>query len=242
MTYLPVALRVRFSSPIAGAVVPGAAGSSSSDRGGAEPPPKRAHPWSFHSAFTWYLCGAEFHGMLFPLPAFQIRGFEGSVGWNDTSRTLLVPIIHLQPTASVALAMEVLGVGGAPWGIIGTEMFGASVTRGVVPGGAALASGSSGAMRLELPRPYLPSFFDSVSPSINWSQVESEAELASSQVTTEEWLLRQTLAFVHRNILHPVQVGLGKEDEKILPISPMASSVLTCFFASCSHSFYLKVA
>jgi hypothetical protein len=72
--------------------------------------------------------------------------------------------------------------------------------------------------------------------------VESEAELASSQVTTEEWLLHQTLAFVHRNILHPVQVGLGKEDEKILPISPMASSVLTCFFASCSHIFDLKVA
>jgi hypothetical protein len=47
--------------------------------------------------------------------------------------------------------------------------------------------------------------------------VESEAELARSQVATMEWLLRQTLASVHRNILHPVQVSLRKTNEKFFP-------------------------
>jgi hypothetical protein len=47
MTYLPGALQVPLSSPIAGAVVPAAAGLSSSYGGDTEPSSKRAHPWSF---------------------------------------------------------------------------------------------------------------------------------------------------------------------------------------------------
>jgi hypothetical protein len=50
--------------------------------------------------------------MLFPLPAFQISGFEGSVGLNDRGRTLLVPVVRRQPAMSVALATEVPSVGG----------------------------------------------------------------------------------------------------------------------------------
>jgi hypothetical protein len=74
-----------------------------------------------------YVCCAEFRGMLFPLSAFWIPGFEGSIGLNGRSRTLLVLVIHQQLVVSVALAMEVPGVGGAPWGIVGTEMSGASI-------------------------------------------------------------------------------------------------------------------
>jgi hypothetical protein len=49
--------------------------------------------------------------MLFPLPAFQILGFEGSIGLNDRSLTLLVLVVRQQP--AVALAMEVPVTGGA---------------------------------------------------------------------------------------------------------------------------------
>jgi hypothetical protein len=78
-----------------------AAGSSSLDGGGVEPPSKRARPWSFLLASTRYMCGAKFRGMPFPLPAFQIPGFEGSVGLSDRSRTLLVVVVHQQPAVSV---------------------------------------------------------------------------------------------------------------------------------------------
>jgi hypothetical protein len=78
-----------------------------------KPPSKRVRPWSFLLASTRYVCVAEFHGMLFPLPAFQISGFEGSVGLNDRGRTLLVPVVRRQPAMSVALATEVPSVGGA---------------------------------------------------------------------------------------------------------------------------------
>jgi hypothetical protein len=53
-------------------------------------------------------------------------------------------------------------------------------------------------------------------------------------------LLYWTLASVHCSILCLVQVSLRKKNEKILPVSPTASSVLTCFFASCTHNFYLR--
>jgi hypothetical protein len=95
-----------------------------------------------------------------------------------------------------------------------------------------------GALRLKLPGLYLPDSSDFACPSINWRWVESEAELACSQITTIEWLLHQTLASVHHNILCPVQVGLGKKNEKILPVSPTTSSVLTYFFTSCDCTFY----
>jgi hypothetical protein len=102
MTYLPGALQVPLSSPIAGAIVHVAVGSSSLDGGGAEPPSKRARPWSFLPASTRYVCGAEFCGMPFPLLAFWILGFEGSVVLNDRSHTLLVSVVRRQPAVSVA--------------------------------------------------------------------------------------------------------------------------------------------
>jgi hypothetical protein len=138
--------------------------------------------------------------------------------------------------------MEVLGTCNAPRGIIGTEMSGASIPESAASGGAASTPGSSGAMHPELLRPYLPGSSDSASLSVNWRRVESKVELACSQVTTAEGLLHQTLASIHHNILHPIQVSLGKKIEKILPVSPMASSMLTCFFASRSHSFHLMAA
>jgi hypothetical protein len=84
----------------------------------------------------------------------------------------------------VALAVEVLGTGNAPRGVIGTEMSGASIPESAASGGAASTPGSSGAMHPELLRPYLPGSSDSVSLSINWRRVESEVGLACSQVTT----------------------------------------------------------
>jgi hypothetical protein len=132
--------------------------------------------------------------MPFLLPAFWILGFERNVGWNDRSRTLLPSVVHQRPTVAVALAMEVSGTGGAPQGIIGNEMFGTSISWSATP--------------------YLPYSSDSASPPINLRRVESEAELACSQVTTMEQLLHQTLSSIHRNILHPVQVILRKKNEK----------------------------
>jgi hypothetical protein len=105
---------------------------------------------------------------------------------------------------SVVLATDVPGIGDAPRGVVGTEMSGPNVPRSAAPSGAASAPGSSGSMCLELPGPYLPNSFDSVSLPINWRRVESKAELACSQVTTV--LLHQILASVHHNILCP-----GKE-------------------------------
>jgi hypothetical protein len=102
------------SSPVTRVVVPAAVRLSSSDGGGVEPPSKRSRPWSFLLASAQYVCGAEFRGMLFPLSAFWIPGFEGSIGLNGRSRTLLVLVIRQQPVVLVALAMEVPGVGGAP--------------------------------------------------------------------------------------------------------------------------------
>jgi hypothetical protein len=129
MTYLPGALQVPLSLLIAGAIVPAAVGSSSSGGGGAEPPSKRARPWSFLPSSTQYVCGAEICGMSFPLPAFQIPGFEGSVWSNDRSCTILVPVVRWEPTVSVALATEVLGASGTTRVIVGTEMPGASVPK-----------------------------------------------------------------------------------------------------------------
>jgi hypothetical protein len=139
MTYLSGALQVPLSSPIAGAIVHVAVGSSSSDDGGVEPPSKRAHPWSFLLASTRYVCGAKFHGMSFPLPTFWIPCFEGTIRLNDRSHTILVSVVHRQS----AVAVAVVGIGGAPQGIVGTKMSGASVSRSAAPGGAGSTPGLS---------------------------------------------------------------------------------------------------
>jgi hypothetical protein len=44
-------------------------------------------------------------------------------------------------------------------------------------------------MSTELPGPYLPGSFNYVSLPVNWRQVESKAELVSSQVAIVERLL-----------------------------------------------------
>jgi hypothetical protein len=94
MTYLPCVLQVPLSSPIAGAVVPTAVRSTSLDGGDVEPPSKSAHLWSFLLTSTQYVCGAEFCGMPFLLPAFWISGFQVNIGWNDKICTLLVSVVH----------------------------------------------------------------------------------------------------------------------------------------------------
>jgi hypothetical protein len=172
--------------------VSAAAGSSSSDGGSVESPFKRAHLWSYLPMSTWYVCGAKFRDMSFLLRAFWISSFEGSIGLNDKSHTLLVLVVHQQWTVAVALATEVPGIGGAPQGVVGNEMFGASAFSSAALGGAASAPGSSGAMSSESPGSYLPSSSDSVSPLVNWRWVESDAELACSQVATVERLLQDT--------------------------------------------------
>jgi hypothetical protein len=139
---------------------------------------------------------------------------------NLKSRTLLAPVIHREPAVSVALDTEVLGIDNAPRGVIGIEMSGVGILGSAAPGGAASDPRSLGAMHLELPGAYLIGSSDTVSPPVNWRQVESEAELARSQVTTMERLLHQTLALVHHNILHPFQVNLGKTKRKNPPHIP----------------------
>jgi hypothetical protein len=119
--------------------VPTALGLSLSDDGGAEPPYKRANSWSFLPASTRHVCGAEFRGMPFPLPPFWILGFEGSVGLNDRSCTILVSVVHRQSAVAVAVA----GIGGAPQAIVGTKLSGASISRSAAPGGAGSTPGLS---------------------------------------------------------------------------------------------------
>jgi hypothetical protein len=168
--------------------------------------------------------------MLFLLLAFWILGFEGSIGLNGRSHTLLASVFHRQPVVSLALAMELPGTGSAARSVIGTEMSGANLPDSATPGGVVSVPGSSGAMRPELPGPYLPGSSDSTSLPINFRRVQSKVELACSQVATVELLLHQTLASIHNHILHLVQVNLGKKKEKILLVSSTASSMLTCFF------------
>jgi hypothetical protein len=67
----------------------------------------------------------------------------------------------------VRLATEVPGAGGAPRGIVGTEMSGANIPGSAALGGVASAPESLGAMHLELPRPYLPGSSDPASLPIN---------------------------------------------------------------------------
>jgi hypothetical protein len=109
-----------------------------------------------------------------------------------------------------ALALEVPRVGDASQGAIGVMVVGASVTGSTVPGDVVLAPGPSGVMSLELPGPSRlgsPGFASSPGSRM---QVENEAELACSQVTTAEWMLHDTLASIHHNILCPIQVSLRK--------------------------------
>jgi hypothetical protein len=149
--------------------VPAAAGSPPSDGGGAELLSKRAPPWSFLLASTQYVCGVESYGILFPLPAFQILGFEGSVGLNGRSRTLLSPVIRRQPAVwwhcLRSYRMQVV-------------LLEASLPAS--PSGVTLAPGSMGAMHPQLPRPYLPGSSDSAFLPVNWRRVESDVELVYS--------------------------------------------------------------
>jgi hypothetical protein len=125
-----------------------------------------------------------------------------------------------------ALAMEVPGAGGTPWGTGDVEMVGAGpwpgggtgillqdlgthitsvgVSVSAALGYVAPASWSSRTMSPGLPRSYLQGSPGSLSPPINWRRVESEAESMCSQVATAELLLHKALALVHRSILRPV--------------------------------------
>jgi hypothetical protein len=94
--------------------------------------------------------------MPFPLPAFWIPGFQGSVRLNGKRCTLLVPVVHRQSVVAVVLATEVPGTGGAPQGVIGTKMSSASISGSTALGGAGSTLGSSDAMSPELPGLYLP--------------------------------------------------------------------------------------
>jgi hypothetical protein len=131
-------------------------------------------------------------------------------------------------------------VGVTSQGATGIEMAGADVFESVAPGDAAPAPGSSGAMSPGLHGPYLSGSPGSSSPPINWRRVENEAESACSQVATMEWLLHETLASVHRNILHLVQVS-SEKGGKISAHIPMTSCLLI-FPVFCARSFYPRAA
>jgi hypothetical protein len=87
-------------------------------------------------------------------------------------------------------------------------MVSASVSRVAALGDVALAPRSLGAMGLGLPGQYLPGY---TSPPINGRRLLNEVEFMCSQVATTERLLHEALGSVHRSILRPVCVSLGKE-------------------------------
>jgi hypothetical protein len=84
---------------------------------------------------------------------------------------------------------EVSDIGGVPEGTVGAGMAGGGTSRSKVPGGVATAPESSCTTSPGLPGPFLPGSSDCTSPSINWKQVDSEAQLACSRVADAEWLL-----------------------------------------------------
>jgi hypothetical protein len=148
----------------------------------------------------------------------------------------------------VALAIELLGAGGAPQGASGTEVVdagpqlgdsnrgllqdlvvhntGAGSSRSAAAGDAAPAPGSSSTMSLGISGLHLSGSLGSLSPPINYRRVEDEAKFACSQVTVVERSLHEMLVMVHRYILHPIWVSL-KIETKFCP--PMTSSMLSHF-------------
>jgi hypothetical protein len=158
LTYLPGALQVPLSSPMAGAIVPAAAGCPHRTVGvqslhprGPIPSPSSWHLPGMCVVWSSVACRSCFQH-------FGSRVLKEMFGWNDRSRTLLVLVAYRWPAVVVSLDMEVSGVGGTSQGVIGTKISGASV----------FGSATS----------FLPCSSDSTSPLINWRWVESEAGLA----------------------------------------------------------------
>jgi hypothetical protein len=98
---------------------------------------------------------------------------------------------------------EVSDIGGVPEGTVGAGMAGGGTSRSKVPGGVATAPESSCTTSPGLPGPFLPGSSDCTSPSINWKQVDSEAQLACSRVADAEWLL--STCYSELVILHLVR-------------------------------------
>jgi hypothetical protein len=71
VAHLPGPLRVPLPPLVAGAATSMAAGSSSLGGGGAEPPFKRAHPWSFLPLSSRYVRGANLGFKYFGSPDFE---------------------------------------------------------------------------------------------------------------------------------------------------------------------------
>jgi hypothetical protein len=90
---------------------------------------------------------------------------------------------------------------------------GAGASRSAAP-----APGSLSIVSLGISWLHLSGSPGSSSPPIDWRRVEDEAEFLCSQVAVTEKLLHETLASVHWNILHLVQVSL-KRETKFCPFS-----------------------
>jgi hypothetical protein len=69
-------------------------------------------------------------------------------------------------------------MGGVPQGTVGAGMAGGSTSGSEVLDGAATSPRSSGTTSSGLPGPFLPRSSNYASLSINWRQVEGEAQLA----------------------------------------------------------------
>jgi hypothetical protein len=127
MTYLPGALQVPLSSPMAGAIVPSAAGCPRRTVGvqslhprGPIPSPSSWHLPGMCVVWSSVACRSCFQH-------FGSRVLKEMFGWNGRSRTLLVLVAYRWPAVVVSLDMEVSGVGGTSQGVVGTKISGASV-------------------------------------------------------------------------------------------------------------------
>jgi hypothetical protein len=111
---------------------------------------------------------------------------------------------------------------------------GAGVPRSAAPGDTAPAPASSGAVGPGVSGLYLPGSPGFPPSPINKRRVGDEAEYSCSRVTATGRLLHDKLALVDQNILHPIQVGLKREEN--LARIPLASSMLShpviCFLST----------
>jgi hypothetical protein len=86
-----------------------------------------------------------------------------------------------------------------------------SLPRGIIPGDAVPSLGSLGAMDSGVAEMGLPGYPGAPSPPVSWRQVEGSAEQSRLRVATTDRLLREAMAMIVCNVLHPVWVSLKKK-------------------------------
>jgi hypothetical protein len=86
-----------------------------------------------------------------------------------------------------------------------------SLPRGAIPGDAVPTLGSLGATDLVVDETKLPGYPGAPSPNVSWRQVEGSVEQACLRVVITDRLLREAVAMIICNVLHPIWVSLKKK-------------------------------